>query len=84
MRRKQAEIEQLVEAQRKSGQTVPDFCREHGLSEANFYVWRQRVGRKERFVRVENGERVSLELSSGRTIRFERELLGAVLTELSR
>lgn len=85
MRRKGEEIQRLVEAQVKSGQSVPVFCREHGLSEKSFYVWRQRVReRGGQFVRVESGKRIVLELANGKTIRFDRDLLGAVLMELSR
>lgn len=79
------EIKRLVEAQELSGQSVPEFCRERGLGEKKFYVWRQRVKKGAgQFVRVESAARVSLELANGRTIRFERELLGSVLQELSR
>ena len=85
MERRAEEIRRLVEAQRASGQSVPEFCREHGLMEKTFYVWRQRVQkRNDRFARVESGKRIALELRNGSTIRFERDLLGVVLQELSR
>lgn len=85
MKQRKEEIERLVEAQRVSGQSVAEFCREQGLEEKTFYVWRQRIReRGEGFVRVESGKRVALELANGSMIRFERELLGSVLKELSR
>ena len=28
----------------KSGSTVPDLCREHGMSNATFYKWRSKFG----------------------------------------
>ncbi|KTC97880.1 transposase ORF-A, IS-type [Legionella erythra] len=30
--------------QAEAGQTVPDLCREHGISSATFYKWRARYG----------------------------------------
>jgi putative transposase len=30
--------------QAESGSTVPDLCREHGMSFASFYKWRAKFG----------------------------------------
>lgn len=30
--------------QNESGATVPDLCREHGISSASFYKWRAKYG----------------------------------------
>ena len=30
--------------QNKSGVSVPDLCREHGMSDATFYKWRSKFG----------------------------------------
>jgi putative transposase len=30
--------------QAESGSTVPDLCREHGMSSASFYKWRAKFG----------------------------------------
>ena len=35
-----------VRAQQASGQSVREYCREHGLSEPGFYWWRQELGRR--------------------------------------
>jgi len=30
--------------QNEAGSTVPDLCREHGMSDATFYKWRSKFG----------------------------------------
>jgi hypothetical protein len=35
-----------VESQRSSRVSVPEYCREAGLSAASFYVWRSRLSRE--------------------------------------
>ncbi|STQ90250.1 putative transposase [Iodobacter fluviatilis] len=30
--------------QAEAGSTVPDLCREHGISSASFYKWRAKLG----------------------------------------
>jgi putative transposase len=30
--------------QAEAGSTVPDLCREHGMSSASFYKWRAKFG----------------------------------------
>ena len=32
-----------IAAQRRSGMSVKQFCREHGLTEYSFYAWRKRL-----------------------------------------
>jgi Transposase len=48
MKAEQAERRELwretVAQQKKSGQTVRVFCREHKLSEHSFYWWRRQLG----------------------------------------
>ena len=34
---------QVIAQQEKSGQSVRAFCREHGIGEHSFYMWRQRL-----------------------------------------
>ena len=38
-----AQIMQILK-QAEGGVTVPDLCREHGMSRATFYKWRSRYG----------------------------------------
>lgn len=84
MRRKLAEIKTLVKAQKESGQSVPEFCAEHGLEEKTFYVWRQRASQPqpERFVRVNGERRVELELRGGIIVRVSPEDVKAVVEAL--
>jgi hypothetical protein len=83
MRRKNTDIERLVEEQRRSGETVREFCAVRGLDRKTFYVWRQRArGSVDRFARVATDDRVELELSGGARVRVAREDLKAVLEAL--
>lgn len=38
----------VIASQGSSGQSVRAFCREHGLGEHSFYMWRKRLGRAHR------------------------------------
>jgi putative transposase len=44
MAKKARSEEQILRAlhQAESGERVADICREHGVSEATFYVWKKR------------------------------------------
>jgi len=42
VRRSRAEIEALLEAFERSGQSKYEFCRDHGLKETTFSVWRRK------------------------------------------
>jgi transposase len=46
-------------AQRRSGMSVKQFCKEQGLTECSFYAWRKRLQEKEpvRFALVERSAR---------------------------
>ena len=48
-----------IEAQRRSGMSVKQFCKEQGLTEYSFYAWRKRLQEKEpvRFALVERSAR---------------------------
>ncbi len=52
---KAAEWAERIAAQQRSGNTVKQFCREHGLTEYSFYAWRKRLQCEEpvRFALVE-------------------------------
>lgn len=41
-----AEQDNLLEAQRASGETIRSFCRERGIKESRFYSWRTRRNRQ--------------------------------------
>lgn len=43
-RRSRAEWQQAVEAWRESGLGVREFCRQRGLKEGRFYLWRKKFG----------------------------------------
>ncbi len=38
----------LLRQWRRSGQTVRDFCAEHGLAEPSFYAWRRIIAERDR------------------------------------
>src|SRR5215475_6029746 len=83
-----------IAAQRRSGMTVKQFCKEQGLTECSFYAWRKRLQEKGpvRFALVERSARrqertteVALELvlATGERLRIgtgvDPVTLGAVL-----
>ena len=43
---KAAEWAERIAAQQRSGTSVKQFCKEHGLTEYSFYAWRKRVQEK--------------------------------------
>ena len=45
-RRSSAEIKQLLEDFKQSGINANEFCKARGISEAAFYKWRTRYGKK--------------------------------------
>jgi hypothetical protein len=52
-----AEWAERIAAQQRSGISVKQFCKEHGLTEYSFYAWRKRLQKKEpvRFALVDRG-----------------------------
>ena len=42
-RRTDSQILSIIK-QNESGKSVPDLCREHGMSTATFYTWRSKYG----------------------------------------
>jgi transposase len=55
--RKTDEWAERIAAQRRSGMSVKQFCKEQGLTEYSFYAWRKRLQEKGpvRFALVERG-----------------------------
>ncbi len=56
-----------IAAQRRSGTSVKQFCKDRGLTECSFYAWRKRIGEKGsvRFALVERrGSRQELPAGS--------------------
>jgi hypothetical protein len=45
---KEAYWRKLLRQQEKSGQSVLEFSRQHGLSEASFYHWKREIGRRDK------------------------------------
>ena len=75
--RKRINWKDHIEKQKKSGQSVPDYCRSHGLSQTYFYATRKKLKVKPDFKELvilpDAGEMLSLKVtdcSDGR-IRFE-------------
>lgn len=68
-----------------SGKNAKTFSREHGIAASTLQYWVGKTKREEasgRFARVETGERIELELSSGVRIRVNRGDLRNVLEAL--
>lgn len=42
-RRTQAQWQQLIEQWDQGNETIANFCAQHGLSQASFYKWRQKL-----------------------------------------
>lgn len=83
MRRSKEDWKSLILEQGVSGQGVSAFCRERGLASSSFKYWRDKLEQgKEKFVRVDFGERIELELSNGSCIRVGRSDLKVVLEAL--
>jgi hypothetical protein len=70
---------ELVAEQERSGLSVHRFCEERGLTEASFYSWRKRLGKREpvKFALVETGRHqatqdagVELVLTTGERLRI--------------
>jgi transposase-like protein len=74
----------MVRQWRSSGLSVREFCREHDISEPNFYAWRRTIAQRDaqapRFVPVQvvseekpvgnaSGQALELLLGSGRVLR---------------
>jgi transposase-like protein len=57
--RKADEWAERIAAQQRSGVSVKQFCKEHGLTEYSFYAWRKRLqeGGPVRFALVERSAR---------------------------
>ncbi len=56
---KAEEWAERIAAQQRSGSSVKQFCKEHGLTEYSFYAWRKRLQEKGpvRFALVERSAR---------------------------
>jgi hypothetical protein len=65
----------IIGRQRRSGQSVRGFCREHALSEPSFYAWRREIERRRaakdigtNYGRAQRPAFVSVELAPAATI----------------
>jgi transposase-like protein len=75
-----------VAAQQRSGMSVKQFCKEHGLTECSFYAWRKRLQKTEpvRFALVDRGAArqeaaVELVLATGERLRISAGVDGGTL-----
>lgn len=59
---KEAYWRKLLREQRRSGMTVRQFCKDHGLSEASFFSWQREIAIRDRQAAgtTENGSSSSL------------------------
>lgn len=96
MAKKARSEEQILRAlhQAESGERVADICREHGVSEATFYVWKKKYSglalnelRELRQLREENGKlkRLVADLSLDRHMLQEivRKKLSSLASDAS-
>ena len=49
-------------AQERSGQSISEYCRQHGISAKRFYYWRERVREDRKFVEVGSSGNTGFEL----------------------
>ena len=45
-RRTQTQWQQLIEQWKQTDETIANFCVQHGLNQASFYNWRQKLNSK--------------------------------------
>ena len=87
---KAQEWTERIAAQQRSGISVKQFCKEHGLTEYSFYAWRKRLQEKGpvRFALVERrghrqelpaGAALELVLTTGERLRISAGVDGATL-----
>jgi transposase len=87
---KAEEWTERIAAQQRSGISVKQFCKEHGLTEYSFYAWRKRLREKGpvRFALVERrgtrqeppaGVALELVLTTGERLRISAGVDGATL-----
>lgn len=74
---KKEEWKKHIEAQEKSGKSISEYCREHGLSLSAFGY--QRSTQRERFVQVGGKELIEIVLPEGVTIRVSESQISHVL-----
>jgi transposase-like protein len=84
--------QQIIEAQRSSGQTATAYCRDHGITAASFFAWKRRlrpVAQTMEFVEVKtaraaepaDGDGIEVHLHGGRRLLLRRGFDRALLVE---
>lgn len=76
----------LVEAQKRSGKSAVEFCREVGIAPSTFAGYKRAVENRSvvgEFSPVLTGQKIVLELNNGKEIKVYRSNLKEVLEALS-
>ena len=73
---------QIIEEARKTGNTVSEVCRRHGVGTGQFYVW-EKYARQGALTALRNGKRIQKESKEEEILKSEVGRLRAVIAELS-
>ena len=82
------DIKRHILAQERSGKSIPEYCRQHGIPSKRLYYWRRRMAHKGNFVEVgaPGGGSFELKLREGLSVmvppRFDAEHLKQLLQVL--
>lgn len=56
------ELKKHISAQERSGKSISEYCRQHGIATKRFYYWRKRLEREDSFIEVGGARGGSFEL----------------------
>jgi transposase len=73
---------QIIEEARKTGNTVSEVCRRHGVGTGQFYVW-EKYARQGALTTLRNGKKIQKESKEEEILKSEVGRLRAVIAELS-
>ena len=73
---------QIIEEARKTGNTVSEVCRRHGVGTGQFYVW-EKYARQGALTALRNGKKNQKESKEEESLKSDLERLRAVIAELS-
>ena len=73
---------QIIEEARKTGNTVSEVCRRHGVGTGQFYVW-EKYARQGALKALRNGKKIQKESKEEEILKSEVGRLRAVIAELS-
>ena len=73
--------EQHVRQQERSGESIPEYCRQAGISEKSLSYWRSKL--KKSFARVETATgSIEIELPGGARLRISPEIAPDTLKQI--